>query len=64
MIDTINQLAVDMEKAIEDKIKEFWITEENAKDYHIETEAINTWFIYRIYRKEKIWEFITNYFNN
>lgn len=47
-------------KFIDDKIKEFWITEGNAKDYHIEIKKTNAWDIYNIYRKEKVWEFIVN----
>lgn len=69
MNEIIEKLAKEREKAIEEKIKEFWITEENAKDYYIEIKLgkpfevdnnmISKWGDkYFIYKKQYIWEFI------
>ncbi len=55
--DMINKLAEDRSKAIDDKMREFWITEENARNYHIDIHKTREWYNYKIYKKEKIWEF-------
>lgn len=54
----ISKLAKARAEAIDDKIKNFWINEQNAKDYHIDIQKTNDWEKYIIYKKEKIWEFI------
>ena len=65
----VEKLAEERSKAIDEKIKSFWITEENAKDYHIEIKLGETFKVtnnmiskwgdkYFIYKKQYIWEFI------
>jgi len=45
-------------KAIDEKIKEFWITTQNYKEFHIDIENSAEWKKYIVYKKEKLWEFI------
>lgn len=58
MCDIIDKLAKERADAIDDKIRSFWITEENAKNYHIDIQKTNDWELYKIYKKENIWEFL------